>query len=104
MEANKRKVDQLKDKVTTLTEKDGIVVDEDLDKEIMTDNTDEILNELIPLNMFSGNSKKKLHHKSRDVRFDGIRFVGVIPKKLSTLQLMMPRDHPESLFCLQKVR
>ena len=46
MEANKRKVDQLKAKVTTLTERDGIVVDENLDKdlrEIMTDNTDEIL-------------------------------------------------------------
>ena len=45
MEANKRKVELLKAKVTTLTERDGIV-DEDLDKdlrEIMTDNTDEIL-------------------------------------------------------------
>ena len=45
MEANKRKVEQLKIKVTNLTERDGIVVDEDLDKdlrEIMMDNTDEI--------------------------------------------------------------
>jgi hypothetical protein len=46
MEVNKRKVDQLKSKVTNLTEKDGIIVPEDLDKDlkdIMAENTDEIM-------------------------------------------------------------
>ena len=48
MEANKRKVEQLKAKVTKMTKRDGILIDEDLDKdlrEIMMDpdNTDEIM-------------------------------------------------------------
>ena len=34
MEANKRKVEQLKNKVTKVTERDGIIVDEDLDKDL----------------------------------------------------------------------
>ena len=34
MEANKRKVEQLKNKVTKVTERDGIIVDEDLGKDL----------------------------------------------------------------------
>ena len=34
MEANKRKMEQLKAKVTKLTETDGITIDEDLDKDL----------------------------------------------------------------------
>ena len=34
MEANKRKVEQLKNKVTKVTERYGTIVDEDLDKDL----------------------------------------------------------------------
>ena len=46
MEASKRKVELLKSKVAKLTERDGITVGEDLDKdlrEIMIDKEDEIM-------------------------------------------------------------
>ena len=46
MEVNKRKVEQLKAKITQLSERDRIIIDDDLDKdlrEIMTDKTDEIM-------------------------------------------------------------